>query len=390
MVKYDCDVIPFKNRPIKLMQEPDTKVIWICLYDLCCALKRPMLVKTGEAQAMCSSCTRIVFKKDAPHGLWAIHRRDVYRLTTFLKGESSTIAKLCEELIAWCDKLPEELGWIHAESSGYTEEELLLKYNNSKNKSAIQLFNDDRFGEIRVITNNNNDPIFCLTDICFALGIKDTSRCASRLDDDMRLTHPIKDKLNRTQNATFVTEGGLYDVVIRSDSEKAKPFRRWITNEVLPSIRKTGGYIPTNPGDSDAEVMARALMIAQNTLNAKDKLIESQKAKIEEDKHKVDFYDDFIENRDWFKTTTIADELKITPFVLHKFLIDNGICKYESREYVVCNSYTPLQCDVPYYYTNKKGKSYPCNKKKRWTKYGREYILELWKSKHEIKAKSAS
>lgn len=388
MVKYDCDVIPFKNRPIKLMQEPDTKVIWICLYDLCCALKRPMLVKTGEAQAMCSSCTRIIFKKDAPHGLWAIHRRDVYRLTTFLKGENSTIAKLCEELIAWCDKLPEELGWIHATSSGYTEEELLLKYNNSKNKSGIQLFNDDRFGEIRVVVDNNNNPMFCLSDVCQVLDLT-PSKVVQRLDKDVLSKYPLK-TIGGIQQVNFINEYGLYEAVFDSRKPNAKQFRKWVTSEVLPSIRKTGGYIPTNPGDSDAEVMARALMIAQNTLNAKDKLIESQKAKIEEDKHKVDFYDDFIENRDWFKTTTIADELKITPFVLHKFLIDNGICKYESREYVVCNSYTPLQCDVPYYYTNKKGKSYPCNKKKRWTKYGREYILELWKSKHEIKAKSAS
>ena len=73
MVKYGCDIIPFRNRPVKLMQEPNTKDIWICLYDLCCALKRPMLMKTREAQAMCHSCTRIVFNKDSPNGLWAVH-----------------------------------------------------------------------------------------------------------------------------------------------------------------------------------------------------------------------------------------------------------------------------------------------------------------------------
>ena len=81
-----------------------------------------------------------------------------------------------------------------------------------------------------------------MADICHAIGIKDISRCASRLDDDMRQTHPIIDRLGRTQQATFVTEGGLYDVIIRSDSESAKPFRRWVSSEVLPAIRKTGQY----------------------------------------------------------------------------------------------------------------------------------------------------
>lgn len=105
----------------------------------------------------------------------------------------------------------------------------------------IQIFNNPSFGEIRT-SGTSEEPLFCLADICHAIGIKDISRCASRLDDDMRQTHPIIDRLGRTQQATFVTEGGLYDVIIRSDSESAKPFRRWVSSEVLPAIRKTGQY----------------------------------------------------------------------------------------------------------------------------------------------------
>ena len=75
----------------------------------------------------------------------------------------------------------------------------------------IQIFNNPSFGEIRT-SGTSEEPLFCLADICHAIGIKDISRCASRLDDDMRQTHPIIDRLGRTQQATFVTEGGLYDV----------------------------------------------------------------------------------------------------------------------------------------------------------------------------------
>lgn len=107
----------------------------------------------------------------------------------------------------------------------------------------IQIFQNEQFGKVRIVLDDNNEPLFCLTDVCAVIGIKDTSRCASRLDDDVRQTHPIKDNLGRTQQATFVTESDLYDVIIRSDSEKAKPFRKWITSEVLPSIRKHGAYL---------------------------------------------------------------------------------------------------------------------------------------------------
>ena len=107
----------------------------------------------------------------------------------------------------------------------------------------IQIFQNEQFGKVRIAMNENEEPLFCLADVCAVIGIKDTSRCASRLDDDVRQTHPIKDNLGRTQQATFVTESGLYDVVIRSDSEKAKPFRKWVTSEVLPSIRKHGAYM---------------------------------------------------------------------------------------------------------------------------------------------------
>jgi len=72
----------------------------------------------------------------------------------------------------------------------------------------------------------------------------------------------------------YVTEPGLYDVIIRSDAPQAKPFRKWITSEVLPSIRKTGGYIHADEADSEADIMAKALMIAQKTIDEKRQRIQ--------------------------------------------------------------------------------------------------------------------
>ena len=152
----------------------------------------------------------------------------------------------------------------------------------------IKIFSSERFGEIRT-AGTSEEPLFCLADVCKAIGIKDVPRCASRLDDDMRQTHPIIDSLGRTQQATFVTESGLYDVIIRSDSENAKPFRKWVTSEVLPSIRKTGGYIHTKESDTDDDIMARALLIAQETLKRRDERIKALETEREQDKPKVAF-----------------------------------------------------------------------------------------------------
>lgn len=113
------------------------------------------------------------------------------------------------------------------------------------NASSLKIFENANFGEIRVVGTSEN-PLFCLADVCKAIGIANARDVRNRLDeDDVVLTDTI-DSMGRTQQANFVTEAGLYDVIIRSDSEKAKPFRKWVTNEVLPSIRKTGSYSVSN------------------------------------------------------------------------------------------------------------------------------------------------
>lgn len=115
----------------------------------------------------------------------------------------------------------------------------------NSNASSLKIFENASFGEIRVAGTSEN-PLFCLADVCKAIGIANARDVRNRLDeDDVVLTDTI-DSMGRTQQANFVTEAGLYDVIIRSDSEKAKPFRKWVTSEVLPSIRKTGSYSASN------------------------------------------------------------------------------------------------------------------------------------------------
>lgn len=96
---------------------------------------------------------------------------------------------------------------------------------------------------VRVITIDG-EPWFVLADLCKVLGlVRGAAQINERLDDGVRQTYPIVDSLGRTQQATIVSEAGMYEVIIRSDKPEAAAFRRWITSEVLPSIRKHGGYL---------------------------------------------------------------------------------------------------------------------------------------------------
>lgn len=115
----------------------------------------------------------------------------------------------------------------------------------NKNKfymeNGIQIFKNKEFGEIRTSGTAEN-PLFCLADVCKALGLK-PSHVRERLDDGVVSTDTIFDNLGRQQVANFVNEDGLYDVILDSRKPEAKQFRKWITFEVLPSIRKHGAYM---------------------------------------------------------------------------------------------------------------------------------------------------
>lgn len=112
--------------------------------------------------------------------------------------------------------------------------QLMLKIQN-----RIEVFENPIFGQIRMVMVDD-EPMFCLIDVCRALEIKNATDVAKRLDED-ELT-----RLNlggRAGESNFITESGLYAVIVRSDKPNAKKFRKWVTSEVLPTIRKTGGYV---------------------------------------------------------------------------------------------------------------------------------------------------
>lgn len=146
---------------------------------------------------------------------------------------------------------------------------------------------------------DGDEVMFVASDIAKILGYRDAANLTRNLDDDERGTHEVSTP-SGTQNMTVLTESGLYRAILNRETayvknEEAqafvKRFQRWVTHEVLPQIRKTGGYIPTSESDSDEDIMARAVLVAQKTIERKNQQLQAKDAQIKELEPKARFAD---------------------------------------------------------------------------------------------------
>lgn len=153
----------------------------------------------------------------------------------------------------------------------------------------LQIFSNSEFGEIRTITKDN-EPMFCLADICKALELTQPSKVKERLNEKGVRSIPTLTK-GGEQKLLYINESNLYKTIFQSRKESAERFTEWVTSEVLPSIRKNGGYIAGQETLSDEELMAKALLVANNKIAERDKIIEQKQARIEQMKPKEIFAD---------------------------------------------------------------------------------------------------
>ena len=172
---------------------------------------------------------------------------------------------------------------------------------SSKNKKAapVCVFENPEFGMVRMATDEKGEPWFCAKDLCDALGYKKASDAVKQhvksSDTAKRgVARPAKNRFGvcegKMQNVQmiFVNESGFYALVLGSKLPSAVMFKDWVTSVVLPQIRKTGGYIPVNEGESEEEMIRNAEQILRATLKEKDDLLEKQKILLEEQKARLD------------------------------------------------------------------------------------------------------
>lgn len=212
--------------------------------------------------------------------------------------------------------------------------------------NSIQIFESAQFGQIRTAVTENGEPLFCLADVCKALELQPAA-VMRRLGDGVTSNHPTVDSLGRTQDANFVNEDGLYDVILDSRKPEARKFRKWVTCEVLPSIRKSGGYMVARSDETPEQIMARALMVAQATIERHAKQLEaaqatitSQSEQLKAQAAKVEYTDNVLNSVNTYTSTQIAKELDLrTADQLHKLLKSYGVMIRQSGQWMLTAKY---------------------------------------------------
>lgn len=156
--------------------------------------------------------------------------------------------------------------------------------------NSIQRF-DFKGAALRTLTDENGEPWFVAKDVCDVLELSNVGQALARLDNDEKSSITLNDGTPGNPNRAIVSESGLYALVLASRKPEAHEFKRWVTHEVLPQIRKTGGYIPTSDDDDDMTILAKAVMIGQRTMEEQKRRIAAQESHINELEPKARFAD---------------------------------------------------------------------------------------------------
>lgn len=188
--------------------------------------------------------------------------------------------------------------------------------------SNIQIFNYQN-NEVRTV-DLNGEPWFVLKDVCNTLNISNQRDVQERLDPDEvgRFDLPHPQNPEKTIEMVCVNESGLYHVILRSDKKEAKPFRKWVTSEVLPSIRKNGGYIAGQQELSPQELMAKALLVANKTLAEREARISELTVQNNIMAPKAEYFDELVDRNMLTSFRDTAKELGVKPKTFVNWLLE--------------------------------------------------------------------
>lgn len=186
--------------------------------------------------------------------------------------------------------------------------------------NQLKVFANPTFGSIRTL-NIDGEPWFVASDVCKALGIANSRDAVARLDEDEKGV-ALTDTLGGVQNLTTVNEPGLYALVLSSRKPEAKAFKRWITHEVIPSIRKHGGYIAGQEAMTPEELMAKAILMAQKTIADRDARISALQVEVAVAQPKAAYFDELVDRNLLTGIRETAKELGIKQKVFVDFLLN--------------------------------------------------------------------
>jgi len=190
--------------------------------------------------------------------------------------------------------------------------------------SELKVFENPEFGEVRTLIIDG-EPWFVGNDVAKALGYSKTAEAIKTNVQDMDTTLAgVMDSMGRMQKTTVINESGLYDLIFESRLPSARRFRRWVTSEVLPSIRKNGGYIEGQETLSDDELMEKALLVAHRKIAEREAIIARQNNKIEEMQPKAELCDKLLDASLLVNFRDAAKEIGISQSQFTGWLKENG------------------------------------------------------------------
>lgn len=238
--------------------------------------------------------------------------------------------------------------------------------------SEIKTFEHPEFGSIRAV-EQNNEPWFVAKDIAERLGYSNPRDAIYKHVDPEDKGVANCDTLGGNQGISIINESGLYSLVLSSKLPNAKKFKRWVTSEVLPAIRRTGGYIAAKADDTPEEIMARALLIANDT-------IQRQKKQIEADRPKVSYCDEILRCENAILATTIAKDYGMSAVAFNKKLNELGIQYKRGGTWFLYDKYADKGYTRSETYKYADGDGRNCaSVSTKWTQKGRLFLYERLK-----------
>lgn len=248
----------------------------------------------------------------------------------------------------------------------------------------IQIFNNEELGTIRIM-GTPDAPLFCLGDVCKMLGLRQ-GHVRERLDDGVVSTEPILDSLGRKQVANFVTEDGLYDVILDSRKPEAKRFRKWVTSEVLPTIRKHGAYMTKDTLERAITEPDFLIQLATTLKEEKAKRLEAeqqceaQKQIIGEMEKKVSYLDLILSSTSTMTITQIAQDYGMSGQRMNKLLHGLRIQYKVGDQWILYAEYKDkcyVSSETIHFVTSE---GIPCTTlNTKWTQKGRLFLYDILK-----------
>ena len=198
--------------------------------------------------------------------------------------------------------------------------------------NAIKVFENQEFGAIRTMSDEHGEPLFCAKDVAVALGYQNPERAIRKfvVPEDKVVTELVT--TGGRKPTTFINESGLYALILSSKLDSARRFKHWVTSEVLPAIRKQGGYMVARTDESDEVIMARALQIMQAT-------IERRNEEIARLAPRAAYADHVLDSVSCFTITQVAKGLGMTARELNRILCQRGIQYGQSGQYLLYAEY---------------------------------------------------